>query len=121
MGNHILLIVFENQEDVNRVLLSEPWTFDKHLVVVQKYEKNTLIQDVSFVKTSFWVQVYDVPIRYMTKEVVEDICSSVGEVCCSVSHPTEEGGCFVWVRVEVDVTKPLCRGRVVNLEEGGQV
>ena len=119
MGNHTLLFVFRNQEDVHRVLSSEPWTFDKHLVVVQKYEKNTPLQDVGFNKTSLWVQVYDIPIRYMTKEVAEEICSSVGEVCHSKTHPTEEGGCFVCVRVRVDVTQPLCRGRVVNLEERG--
>ena len=119
MGNHTLLFVFRNQEDVHCVLSSEPWTFDKHLVVVQKYEKNTPLQDVGFNKTSLWVQVYDIPIRYMTKEVAEEICSSVGEVCHSETHPTEEGGCFVRVRVKVDVTQPLCRGRVVNLDEGG--
>ena len=55
MGNHTLLFVFRNQEDVHRVLSSEPWTFDKHLVVVQKYEKNTPLQDVRFNKTSLWV------------------------------------------------------------------
>ena len=92
MGNHILLFVFGNLEDVHRVLLSEPWTFDKHLVVVQKYEKNTPLQDVSFNKTSMWVQVFDIPVRYMTKEVAEDICSAAGEVCPSESHPTEVGG-----------------------------
>ena len=121
MGNHILLFVFENLEDVHRVLLSEPWTFDKHLVVVQKYEKNTPLQDVSFNKTSMWMQVFDIPVRYMTKEVAEDICSAAGEVCLSESHPTEVGGSFVRVRVRVDTTQPLCRGRVVDLEEGGRV
>ena len=118
MGNHTLLFIFRNQEDVLRVLNSEPWTFDKHLVVVQKYEKNTPLQDVGFNKTSFWVQVYDIPIRYMTKEVAEEICSSIGEVCHLETHPTEEGGSCVRVRVRVDVSQPLCRGRVVNLEEG---
>ncbi|XP_065633017.1 uncharacterized protein At4g02000-like [Quercus suber] len=121
MGNHILLFVFGNQEDVHRVLLSEPWTFDKHLVVVQKYERNTPLQDVSFNKTSLWVQVFDIPVRYMTKEVAKDICSSVGEVCLSKTHPTEVGGSFVRVRIRVDVTQPLCRGRVVDLEEGDRV
>ena len=54
----------------------------------------------------------------MSKEVAEDICSSMGEVGHPESHPTEEGGCCVRVRVKVDVTQPLCRGRLVNLEEG---
>lgn len=53
MGNHTLLFVFENQEDVNRVLLSEPWTFDKHLVVVQKYERNTLYKMLDLTKRLF--------------------------------------------------------------------
>ena len=43
----------------------------------------------------------------------------MGEVCHSETHPIEEGGCFVCVRVRVDVTQPLCRRRVVNLGKGG--
>ena len=77
------------------MLLSEPWTFDKHLVVIQKYEKNTPLQDVRFNKTSLWVQIFNILIRYMTREVAEEICSSVGEVCLSETHPTEVGGSFV--------------------------
>ena len=30
-----------------------------------------------------------------------------------------EGGCFIRVRVTIDITKPLCRGRVVHLEGWG--
>ena len=121
MGNHTLLFVFENQEDVHRVLISEPWTFDKHLVVIQKYGKNIPLQDVRFNKTSLWVQVFNIPIRYMTREVAKEICSSAGEVCLSETHPMEVGGSFVQVKVRVDTTKPLCRGRIVDLEEGGCV
>ena len=31
MGNHRLMFVFTNEEDVVRVMQGEPWSFDKHL------------------------------------------------------------------------------------------
>uniref|UniRef100_A0A7N2RF29 DUF4283 domain-containing protein n=1 Tax=Quercus lobata TaxID=97700 RepID=A0A7N2RF29_QUELO len=31
-GDHILLFVFDDKEDVERILANEPWSFDKHLV-----------------------------------------------------------------------------------------
>ena len=80
LGNNTLLFIFDNPEDVDRVISSEPWSFNKHLVVVQKYDINVPIQDACFNKASFWVQVHDIPFRYMTTEIVEDICGSVGEV-----------------------------------------
>lgn len=57
---------------------------------------------------AFWVQVHDILIHYMSKVVAEDICSSIGEVCSFETHLMEERGCFVRVRVLVDVSRPLC-------------
>lgn len=76
----MLLFIFDNPEDIDKVISSEPWSFDKHLVVVQKYDISVLIQDACFNKASFWVQVHDIPFRYMTKEIAKDICGSIGEV-----------------------------------------
>ena len=42
MGNHILLFVFANEADANRVLLGEPWSFDKYLVVLRRYEDDSV-------------------------------------------------------------------------------
>ena len=33
-GDHILLFVFELEADAERVLANEPWTFDKHAVLL---------------------------------------------------------------------------------------
>ena len=32
-GDHVLLFVFELETDVERVLATEPWSFDQHLVL----------------------------------------------------------------------------------------
>ena len=36
MGNHWVLFVFSEVSDVERVLLGEPWSFDKSLVALIK-------------------------------------------------------------------------------------
>ena len=53
MGNHWVMFVFANEEDVVRVMQGEPWSFDKHLVALKRVEKNTPIQNVIFDRTSF--------------------------------------------------------------------
>uniref|UniRef100_A0A7N2LI42 DUF4283 domain-containing protein n=1 Tax=Quercus lobata TaxID=97700 RepID=A0A7N2LI42_QUELO len=35
-GNNLVLIAFELEADVEKVLQGEPWTFDRHLVVLQR-------------------------------------------------------------------------------------
>ena len=33
-GDHTLLFVFDNREEVDKILSNAPWSFDKHLVVL---------------------------------------------------------------------------------------
>ena len=39
MGNHVVLFVFSEGSDVDRILLEELWSYDKHLVSMQRLEK----------------------------------------------------------------------------------
>ena len=42
----------------------------------------------------------------------------VGEIHKSIGAVNEEGGNFFQVRVVIDITLPLCRGRVITLPSG---
>ena len=53
LNDHIILFTFDNKGDVDRILSSEPWSFDKHLVAMQQYEKETPISDIKFEKDQF--------------------------------------------------------------------
>jgi len=116
-GNHIILFIFENKFDCEKILSSQPWSFDKFLVVFQKYYNNTHVRDLDFERVPFWVQVYDIPVSFMNKTVAEGLCSGIGEVC-STDFSVMEGGDHVRVRVILNVTKPLCCGRKFSLEGG---
>ena len=117
LGNHIVLFIFDNKLNTDKILASQPWSFDKSLVAIQRYDKGTHARDLVFDRASFWVQVYDIPIQFMNKIVAEGICSGIGEVCASES-PTMEGGDFLRVRVKIDILKPLNRGRKITLDDG---
>ena len=113
MGNHIVLFTFNNKLEVDTILSNEPWSFDKHLIVLQRYDKDTPIEDLTFNRTSFWVQVHNIPMRFMNQKVAEGICSTVVTV---IQKPNMEvdGGSFM----RVDVTRPLSRGRMVSVGQG---
>ena len=86
-------------------------------MVLQRFEADSDIEKLSFDLTHFWVQVHNIPVRFMNKKVAEGLCETVGQVCCLPIAPTEDGGSFMRVRVLVNISQPLCRGRVIVFED----
>jgi len=56
--------------------------------------------------------------RFMTKKVAESLCETVGEVQKLIGAVDDEGGHFIRVRVLIDITLPLCQGRVITMDNG---
>lgn len=54
----------------------------------------------------------------MMREVDESICDIIGEVCRLIGRVDEDGGSFIWVKVTLDISLSLCRGRLVSFENG---
>jgi len=54
-GDNTALFVFRNEEDLDRVLWSSPWTFDKYLLVLHKLGPGELVSTLSLDKAPFWV------------------------------------------------------------------
>ena len=118
LGDHLAHFVPENSNDEDKIISNQLWSFDKHLVVLERYESDNPICELAFTQAAFWVQVHDIPIRYMTRNVAESICETIGEVSRSIGAVDDDGGHFIWVRVVVDISLPLCRERVITLESG---
>ena len=53
LGNHIILLIFDNKLDTDRVLASQPWSFDKYLVAIQRYEAKTHARELFFDRVPF--------------------------------------------------------------------
>ena len=50
-GNHIVLFIFDNKLEVDTILANEPWSFDKHLMVLQRYDEDMLVEELQFNRT----------------------------------------------------------------------
>ena len=98
---------FEDKLDTERILLGAPWSFNKYLGALCRYETDQSIKEIQFNTAVFWVQVHDLPTRRMTVEAAEGICQSIGRVIHYSDEDEANGGEFMRVRVEIDITKPL--------------
>ena len=103
------------ESDAERVLAMKPWTFDKHLVLLQKYVGSCPILNLKLSMAKFWIQLHDLPVDKLNWKTTIEIGRSVGEVSYSKRKGEMIRDNFLRVRVEVDVSKPLCRGQKILL------
>ena len=106
---------------MNKIIATESWSFDKHLMVLQKYDKEADLTEMDFKLATFWVQVHDIPIRFRNKKVAEKIYEAIGTVNVITDENVHEGDKFIRIEVTVDISKPLCRGRVISLDNGKEL
>ena len=85
---------------------------------MQKYDKTMAMEELKFKKTRFWVQVHGLLYKYMNVKAAEKIRELVGKIIPSTDPAEMEGGNFIRICVEMDVSLPLCRGQVMSMEKG---
>lgn len=112
LGDNILLFEFLDSLDLARVLEYEPWTFDKNIVVFREATEVEEVPTLEFSMVNFWVQLHNLPPTSLNQATGEAIGNTIGKVI-DVADPEDdgEGGEFLWVRISIDITKPLSRCR----------
>ena len=116
IGNHLILFSFDYKEDVDRILAAEPWSFDKHIMVVSRFDNAATVDGSNFTTEAFWVQIHDIPLRFRNRDVAEQICEAMGNVI-QMENPNDwDGGSFIRLRVAINISQPLCRGRLITLD-----
>ena len=113
--------LFELANDAERVLSNEPWSFDKHLVLFRCLEWSHFVWSMNFTTIKFWVQLHGLPVNRLDIPMTIQIGKTIGEVSCHGREAEMLAGDFLRVRVEVDVSKSLCRGRRVVLDDDEEV
>ena len=89
---------------------------DKYLLGLYKPGKNEAVKNAKFDREIFWVQVHDLLIQHMSKVNAKAIRSTLGVVEQVDTCPMGDyRGRRLQVRINVDISQPLYRGRMVDI------
>jgi hypothetical protein len=117
LDDNIWLFEFEEEDDMRRVLDGRPWSFDRYIIVLNEFDGRTPPTQMAFKQSPFWVQVHDMPLLCMTKGIATKIGESMGRLVeVDLAGDGAGWGRCLRIRVEIDLVKPLERGRALRLE-----
>ena len=89
-------------------------------MLLQEFEGELTPKEIEIKWSPFWIQIFNLPLNSRTKETGWAIGSTLGTVM-EVNAPDSgvNWGKCLRVRVMIDVTKKLIRGKKITIE-GGQ-
>ena len=88
-------------------------------MIIQEFEGELMPREMELKWCPFWVQILNLPLKCRTKETAWAIGSKLGSVMeVDVADSGVQWGKYLRVRVKVDITKNLARGKKVTIKGG---
>ena len=114
--------LLQQVEKKKRIIYRGPWHFDRSLMILAELIGVGDIKKKVFTHTSFWVQIHNMRIMCMDKEIVQEIRGKFRKVEeVEIDETGECIGSFARIRVLVDVIQPLTKRLILKLEDGEQL
>ncbi|MBA0854612.1 hypothetical protein Goshw_002569, partial [Gossypium schwendimanii] len=65
--------------DIERVIMSAPWTFNNHLLVFHQLKVEEDPMEVPLISSAFWIKVHYLPLGFFSKSMVKLFGDFIGE------------------------------------------
>ena len=110
----LFLEEFGDGKDKKKVLDMCPWSYEKQLVLLQEFDGKLTPKEIEIRWAPFWIQIFNLLLNCGMKEIGRAIGAKLGEVMEIDVH----WGMCMRVKVLLDVTKRLVRGKKITVEGG---
>lgn len=102
------LFQFYHTDDMKWVLNNGSWTFDSAVLVMNVIKAGEDPVKVTLNEVEFWIQIYDLPVGYMTEMMGKQLGNFFG----TFVHYDAKNNSILWreymrLRIKIDVRKPL--------------
>ncbi|TXG70630.1 hypothetical protein EZV62_005565 [Acer yangbiense] len=110
VAGNIFKFNFRDEHDLNRVMAGSPWSFDGALIALEKPVGKGTLDSLNFNLVDFWVQIYQIPLLCMTKDIGRFLGNMIGQVLEVDGGASGECvGKFLRVRIRVNIDQALKR------------
>lgn len=118
----LFLFQFYHNDDMQWVLNGGPWTFDNTLLVTSVIKQGEDPTKVLLVYADFWIQIYDLPVGFMSEAVGKQLSNFFGSfIQYDAKNNSNIWREFMRLRVRVDVGKPLKRKKKICKKDKTEV
>ncbi|XVF38349.1 hypothetical protein REPUB_Repub20aG0093700 [Reevesia pubescens] len=80
IGENLFLFKFQDVVEKNKVLLNQPWSFNKVLLMLKNFDGLIKPEDVDMKMCLFWMQVYGLPLGLMNDKVGAVMGEVIGDI-----------------------------------------
>ncbi|KAK6119554.1 hypothetical protein DH2020_046721 [Rehmannia glutinosa] len=116
IGTNLFQFVFSSQEDKNKVLNGKTWSFDSQYLILREWKDRILEKISSINYVDLWVQVWNVPVHWISLETGRKIGNEFGKITdILIPETSSVNGRFIKLLVEICLDKPLARGMKIKL------
>nr|XP_027093749.1 uncharacterized protein LOC113714153 [Coffea arabica] len=118
LGPNLFQFNIPNLEDKKRVVEGGPWLIDNQVLVLRRWSERIEENYGAFVTAPIWVQLWNLPVHWLTKEVGRKIGAAFKEVKEVIIPQTGgKGGRHLKLLALVDLSTPLLRGTVMQIAD----
>nr|XP_027088489.1 uncharacterized protein LOC113709831 [Coffea arabica] len=116
LGPNLFQFILPGENDRDRVMNGGPWILDNQVLVMNRWYEGIEDDETAFNLAPIWVQVWNLPVHWMSKEAGRRIGAMFHQVR-DVIIPQTGGkeGRHLKLSVLMDIAQPLLRGTTVKV------